>query len=138
MEDAREMWKSETLAHQAALEIPADAAYVQLARLVASGIAGRLDFNIDEIEDLRIGVDECCVALLDCAAPGSTMRLRYSWDDQEVLLQALVEAPPHLGSPEVAGITGQILAAVVDDYRLGRDGAAAFFELRKRRTAIGA
>lgn len=129
------MWKSETLAHEAALEIPADASYVQLARLVASGIAGRLDFNIDEIEDLRIGVDECCVALLECASPGSSMTLRYSWDDEAVVLQAKVDAPPHLGNPEVAGLTGQILAAVVDEYRLGRDGAEAYFELRKRRSS---
>jgi serine/threonine-protein kinase RsbW len=132
------MWQADSLGHQAVLEIPADAAYVQLARLVASGIAGRLDFNIDEIEDLRIGVDECCVALLDCATPGSSMRLRYSWDDDQVLLQAMVEAPPHAATPEVAGITGQILAAVVDDYRLGRDGIEAYFELRKRRTAVEA
>jgi serine/threonine-protein kinase RsbW len=132
------MWQADSLGHQAVLEIPADAAYVQLARLVASGIAGRLDFNIDEIEDLRIGVDECCVALLDCATPGSSMRLRYSWDEDQVLLQAMVEAPPHAASPEVAGITGQILAAVVDDYRLGRDGVEAYFELRKRRTPVEA
>jgi serine/threonine-protein kinase RsbW len=132
------MWQVETLSHQAVLEIPADAAYVQLARLVASGIAGRLDFNIDEIEDLRIGVDECCVALLECAAPASAMRLRYSWGDDEVMLQAMVEAPPHAASPEVASITGQILAAVVDAYRLGRDGAEAYFELRKRRSPIEA
>jgi serine/threonine-protein kinase RsbW len=132
------MWQADSLTHLAVLEIPADAAYVQLARLVASGIAGRLDFNIDEIEDLRIGVDECCVALLDCSSPGSSMHLRYSWDSHEVLLQASVEAPPHTGAPEVAGITGQILAAVVDDYRLGRDGAEAFFVLRKRRTPVDA
>jgi hypothetical protein len=50
-----------------------------------------------------------------------------------VLLQAMVEAPPHSSSPQVAGITGQILAAVVDKYRLGRDGVEAYFELRKRR-----
>ena len=132
------MWQAETLGHQAVLEIPADAAYVQLARLVASGIAGRLDFNIDEIEDLRIGVDECCVALLEAAVPGSTVRLRYSWDDDQVVLQAIVDAPPHSADPAVAGITGQILAAVVDEYRLGRDGAEAFFELRKRRTPVEA
>jgi hypothetical protein len=130
------MWKSETLAHEAALVIPADASYVQLARLVASGIAGRLDFNIDEIEDLRIGVDECCVALLDCASPGTSMALRYSWDHHAVVLQAKVDAPPHTGAPEVAGITGQILAAVVDEYQLGRDGTEAFFELRKQRASV--
>jgi hypothetical protein len=66
------------------------------------------------------------------------MRLRYSWDSDEVLLQAMVEAPPHSESPTVAGITGQILAAVVDEYRLGRDGVEAYFELRKRRTPVEA
>ena len=132
------MWQSESLPHQAVLEIPADAGYVQLARLVASGIAGRLDFNIDEIEDLRIAVDECCVALLSCTELGTAMQLRYSWDTTEVMLQAQAAAIGSGGQPHVEGITGQILAAVVDHYRFGRGDAHVFFELRKRRGPVEA
>jgi serine/threonine-protein kinase RsbW len=131
------MWQSESLNHRAVLQIPADPAYVQLARLVASGVAGRLDFNIDEIEDLRIGVDECCVAILECAAPDASIELIYSWDQAEVLLQAHVAAPDTGLEPKVEGITGQILSAVIDKYRFGRSGGDVFFELRKRRAAIG-
>jgi serine/threonine-protein kinase RsbW len=104
---------------------------------VASGVAGRLDFNIDEIEDLRIGVDECCVAILECAVPDASVELVYSWDGAEVLLQAKVESVDPVVEPKVEGITGQILSAVVDKYRFGRAGHDVFFELRKRRGAIG-
>jgi len=130
------MWQSRSLPQQALLEIPAEASYVQLARLVASGIAGRLDFNIDEIEDLRIAVDECCVALLTCALPGSTMRLTYSWDTTDVLLQATVAAAQSSGTPRIEGITGQILAAVVDRYEFVRTEEHVGFELRKRRAPV--
>jgi serine/threonine-protein kinase RsbW len=127
------MVEPEPLPYSASLEIPADHNYVQLARLVASGLAGRLDFNIDEIEDLRIGVDECCVAILDCAAEGSTVRLDYSWDTDVVQLQAKVHGVDG-AAPVATGITAQILAAVVDDYRLWRDDDELQFVLRKRRT----
>jgi serine/threonine-protein kinase RsbW len=128
------MVEPESLPYSASLEIPADHTYVQLARLVASGLAGRLDFNIDEIEDLRIGVDECCVAILDCAAEGSTVRLDYSWDTDVVQLKAKVQGVDG-AAPQATGITAQILAAVVDDYQLWRDDDQLLFVLRKRRTS---
>jgi serine/threonine-protein kinase RsbW len=40
------------------IRIPASPAYVKVVRLVASGIATRLKFTLDEIEDLKIAVDE--------------------------------------------------------------------------------
>jgi serine/threonine-protein kinase RsbW len=132
------MWQSKSLTHLALLEIPAEAGYVQLARLVASGIAGRLDFNIDEIEDLRIAVDECCVALISCADIGASLQLRYSWDTTEVMLQAKAAAAGASSQPRIEGITGQILAAVVDHYVFGRGDSDVFFELRKRRTPVDA
>src|SRR5687768_10576509 len=40
------------------LSIPASPAYLQVVRLIAAGLATRLRFTIDEIEDLKIAVDE--------------------------------------------------------------------------------
>ena len=40
------------------VQIPASPAYLQVVRLIAAGLASRLGFTIDEIEDLKIGVDE--------------------------------------------------------------------------------
>ncbi len=40
------------------LSLPGRSAFVRLARLNAAGLAADLSFSVDEIEDLRIAVDE--------------------------------------------------------------------------------
>lgn len=42
------------------LEMPAQAKYVGLARLLASSIARRLRFSEDSIDDLKIAISEVC------------------------------------------------------------------------------
>ena len=40
--------------------MPAEGAYLSVLRTATAGLAARLDFTLDEIEDLRIAVDEAC------------------------------------------------------------------------------
>jgi serine/threonine-protein kinase RsbW len=54
------------------LTIPAALEFVRIARLTASGVASRLGFDIDEIEDLRVAVDELSSILVD-ASTDSTL-----------------------------------------------------------------
>ena len=46
------------------IRLPADSAYLSILRTATAGLAARLDFTLDEIEDLRIAVDEACAMLL--------------------------------------------------------------------------
>ena len=50
--------------------MPAEGAYLSVLRTATAGLAARLDFTLDEIEDLRIAVDEACAMLLAQAIPG--------------------------------------------------------------------
>ena len=52
------------------LTVPALTAYLGVVRTATAGLAARLSFTLDEIEDLRIAVDQACVMLL--ALPGPT------------------------------------------------------------------
>ena len=54
------------------VRLPAAGAYLSVLRTATAGLAARLDFTLDEIEDLRIAVDEACAILLQQAVPGST------------------------------------------------------------------
>src|SRR5699024_12735919 len=45
------------------VNMPADSAYLSVLRTATAGLAARLDFTPDEIEDLRIGVGEACAML---------------------------------------------------------------------------
>ena len=54
------------------IRMPAEGAYLSVLRTATAGLAARLDFTLDEIEDLRIAVDEACAMLLSQAVPGAT------------------------------------------------------------------
>ena len=60
------------------LRLPADGAYVSVLRTLTAGLAARLDFTIDDIEDLRMAVGEACAMVLPEADPGSDLTGRFA------------------------------------------------------------
>jgi len=59
------------------VRVPADVAYVSTLRLTAAALAARCELTIDDIEDLRLAVDEACALLLPHASPGSPLEARF-------------------------------------------------------------
>ena len=59
------------------VSIPADVAYLSVLRTATAGLAARLDFTLDEIEDLRIAVDEACAMLLQHNVAHSSLTCRF-------------------------------------------------------------
>ena len=55
------------------LRVPADGAYVSVLRTMTAGLAARLDFTVDDIEDLRIAVGEACALVLPEAVPDADL-----------------------------------------------------------------
>ena len=63
---------------QVTVRLPAEGAYLSVLRTATAGLAARLDFTLDEIEDLRIAVDEACAMLLGQAIPGSSLECSFT------------------------------------------------------------
>ena len=59
------------------LRLPAQGAYLSVLRTATASLASRLDFTIDDIEDLRIAVDEACAMLLSHAVAGADLSCRF-------------------------------------------------------------
>jgi serine/threonine-protein kinase RsbW len=59
------------------LRLPADGAYLAVLRTAAAGLASRLNFTLDDIEDLRIAVDEACAMLLPRAASDAVLECSF-------------------------------------------------------------
>jgi len=59
------------------MNVPAGGEYLSVLRTATAGLASRLDFTIDDIEDLRIAVDEACAMLLAQAVPGADLECRF-------------------------------------------------------------
>ena len=59
------------------LRLPADSAYVSVLRTTTAGLAARLDFTIDNIEDLRMAVGEASALVLPEADDSSDLVCRF-------------------------------------------------------------
>jgi serine/threonine-protein kinase RsbW len=117
------------------LVLPADARLIRIPRLVASGIASCAGFDLDEVEDLRIAVDEACTALVE-GGDGSPILLGFDLRPAEV---ALVGTTSAIGRPELEpdrlALSRQILSVVVDEYEIRAEMGQLSVRLRKRRVA---
>lgn len=73
-----------------AITLPASSAYLTVLRTATAGLAARLDFTIDEIEDLRIAVDEACAMLLPQALPGADITCEFTLEDSTMTVTVTV------------------------------------------------
>ncbi len=126
------------------LSIPVRADLVVLARLTAATVASRASFDVEEIEDLRLAVDELCVSLVDEGAEGR-LALRFVRGSQEIEVSCIYHpengnksataAVPD-GAEEDAfsdGLSARILDALVDEHGRDSENGHERIWLRKRR-----
>jgi serine/threonine-protein kinase RsbW len=115
------------------VELPADGAYLSVLRTATAGLAARLDFTIDEIEDLRIAVDEACAMLLAQVVPDARLRCRFSLSTGSLLVA--VSAPTREGQvPARDTFAWTVLSALADSVTASvDDDRTVTIELHKRR-----
>jgi serine/threonine-protein kinase RsbW len=72
------------------IRMPAEGAYLSVLRTATAGLAARLDFTLDEIEDLRIAVDEACGLLLSQASPGADLDCDFTLAEDSMTIAVSV------------------------------------------------
>ncbi len=77
-------------ADRVTVRMPADGAYLSVLRTATAGLAARLDFTLDDIEDLRIAVDEACAMLLSQAIPGSSLECSFTLEPECMVISVSV------------------------------------------------
>jgi serine/threonine-protein kinase RsbW len=112
------------------LTLPAVPEYARIVRLTAAGLASRLGFNYDEVEDLRIAVGEACSHLLGNDGHEGTLSVIYRLGADAITIDAVGEFSDGDTDESVPTLSEQILTAVVDDHEI--DGRRV--RLVKRRT----
>ncbi len=116
--------------------MPAEGAYLSVLRTATAGLAARLDFTLDEIEDLRIAVDEACAMLLPQAIPGTNLECAFDLGAEAMTITvSVVAAEPRRPSRDTFAWT--VLSALTGtvDSRVGPDDQVAIV-MRKRREAL--
>ena len=96
---------------QVTIRMPAEGAYLSVLRTATAGLAARLDFTLDEIEDLRIAVDEACGMLLAQAAPGADLECDFTLGEDRMSI-AVSTLAAHPRPPARDTFAWTVLAAL--------------------------
>jgi serine/threonine-protein kinase RsbW len=118
------------------LIMPAVPQLLRVARLTAAGLANRLGFTYDEIEDVKIAVDELCFILVGSKGRDGTLMLTYELQDDRLQIEGQGDFADAEVEPRPSELSAQILAAVVDEHDVGRRGGHVGFRMVKRRPPI--
>lgn len=103
------------------LRLPADGAYVSVLRTLTAGLAARLDFTIDDIEDLRIAVGEACALVLSEADPGADLSGRFHLAPGRLTVVVAV-ASTDPTPPDYDSFAWQVLTTLASDATMAAAG----------------
>lgn len=120
------------------LTVPADPAYISVLRTVTASLAARRDFTIDEIDDLRIAVDEASALLLPHAAAGASLSASFGGTDASLTVGVSVPAADGAAKPDQTSFAWMVLAALADTVASSADDNRLTLTLTKTRGARSA
>jgi serine/threonine-protein kinase RsbW len=125
------------------LELPARADLLVLARMTVGAVAARAEMPVDDIEDLRLAIDELCLSAVGDQRDGR-LELRYDWGPSGMEVSCTFRPSDPGTSANGSGdnvgtlpsdLSERILDALVDEH--GRDkvegGERAWFKKRHER-----
>jgi hypothetical protein len=96
------------------LQLPAHTRFLRLARLTATGVATDAGFDLEQIEDLRLAIDEACAVLLDDATDGDLHIIYRFRPDGGVEIEGSTPAGDE--SFDVHPVAADLLAMTTDEH----------------------
>ena len=116
------------------VRVPATPQYVQVVRLIAAGLGARLGFTLEEIDDLKIAVDELTAYLTTARGRNSTLEIDFDIEGDRLQIRGAVElAVDAKGRTELTDLSQMILDTVVESASLRREDSSLTFSLSKGR-----
>jgi serine/threonine-protein kinase RsbW len=130
------------------LVVPADGSYLAVLRTATAGLAARLQFTLDEIEDLRIAVDEASAMLLALLpsrataragargsdpAPPADLTCQFDVTDEMLSIEVAVPVSAPAALPGGQSFSWQVLTALAGEVSANTDNGKVAIRLTKRR-----
>jgi serine/threonine-protein kinase RsbW len=110
------------------LKIPAKPEYVGVARLAILGVASRMRFSYDEVEDVRLAVGEACTTSVEWAAKNkredTDITVRSTITDTALTVDiidqagARQEAPEPSNEPNPESLGALLITLLVDEVNV--------------------
>lgn len=98
------------------LVVPLTAAYASTIRVVVAAVGADLEFSVDELDDLRLGVSEVFNLLADGAHPGTRCTTTFAAGGTGVKIS--MSRDSENAAVELDGLALTILSSVVDDFEV--------------------
>jgi anti-sigma regulatory factor (Ser/Thr protein kinase) len=116
------------------VKVPASPASLRVVRLIAVGLASRLRFTLEDIEDLKIAVDELAAYLTGPHGRDGVLEIDFLIHDDRIEISGVGRfSDPHKVRTELNQLSRMILDTVADSASLNRDGDLPRFHLTKKR-----
>jgi len=123
------------------LSIPSRPEYVGVARLAILGVASRMRFSYDEVEDIRLAVGEACTSVLDRVegqAEAPPIQIRCLIDPGKLTVEvtdcvaADAKATPGAagGSHDDVQLGGVLIRILMDEVTADDNGGAGTHTIR--------
>ncbi len=96
---------------EAELRLPADAAFVSVLRTATTGLAARLDFTLDDLEDLRMAVGEAAALVLEVADAGTDLTARF-WLQPGIVTVAISAPATTPERPDPSGFAWTVMTTL--------------------------
>ena len=103
------------------LRVPADSAYASVLRTTTAGLAARLDFQLDDIEDLRIAVSEASAMVLPAAAEDADLTCQFFMSPGSLTVAIGVPVATPV-DPRYDSFAWQVLATLATDASADNSG----------------
>jgi serine/threonine-protein kinase RsbW len=117
------------------LTVPADGGYLGVLRTATAGLAARLQFALDEIEDLRIAVDEACAMLLSIATRDAELECRFAVTDDALTVEVTVPTVGGATLPSESSFAWKVLTALTTSASASAGDGRATITLLTRRSS---
>ena len=119
------------MGHDIRVVVPAQNRFLRIARLTAAGVATDLGFDLRDIEDLRVAVDEMCAVIIDGVDTEAALELRYILDGDRLEIEGQCAQPGT--PPDIHPVARELLTLTADEFGVDGDGSTRSFRLVKRR-----
>lgn len=117
------------------ISTPADATYVSTLRLAAASLGSRCGLTIDDIEDLRLAVDEACSLLLPHASATSELEARFELSPNQLIVSASITTD-EAREPDRDGIGWTVLEALSTSVDVHKHDARLTISVCKARETV--
>lgn len=118
------------------LRVPPSADHMALLRATVSSFAAREEFTIDQVDDLRMAVEEAAILLLRRSS-GEALTLRMTAFNSEVEVELHTAVDTSTPVLDRASFTWKILEALSDELRSETTGSHGRVVLTKQRPELG-